>query len=67
MEMKEDNAVTSKTEKRKFGHLNRDVAVIGQGTWNIETSDRKQAVKALQHGLDPVSYTHLTLPTKRIV
>jgi diketogulonate reductase-like aldo/keto reductase len=36
---------------RRFGSTGRDVAVIGQGTWNIE-SDRTRAVAALRRGLD---------------
>jgi diketogulonate reductase-like aldo/keto reductase len=30
----------------------RSVAAIGQGTWNVETGDRANAVKALRRGLD---------------
>jgi diketogulonate reductase-like aldo/keto reductase len=37
---------------RRFGNAGRDVAVIGQGTWNIEHSDRRAAVAALRRGLD---------------
>ena len=33
----------------------------------IETMDRKDLVKFQLERLKPVSYTHLTLPTKRIV
>jgi diketogulonate reductase-like aldo/keto reductase len=42
---------------RKFGHLAREVAAVGQGTWEIERSDRKQAVKALQRGFE-LGMTH---------
>lgn len=45
-------------EKRKFGHQRRDVAVVGQGTWEIEAADRKEAVKALRAGLD-LGLTHI--------
>ena len=39
-------------EHRPFGPLRRQVAVIGQGTWNIETADRTAAIAALRRGLD---------------
>jgi len=37
---------------RKFGTTQRDVSVIGQGTWYIEDGDRTEAVAALRRGLD---------------
>jgi diketogulonate reductase-like aldo/keto reductase len=37
---------------RRFGTTQRDVAVIGQGTWYIEHADRRAAVAALRRGLD---------------
>lgn len=37
---------------RPFGPLDRDVSLIGQGTWYIDHGDRAAAVKALQAGLD---------------
>ncbi len=46
------------SKQRKFGSFGRDVAVVGQGTWNIETSDRKEAIKALQVGFD-LGMTHI--------
>jgi diketogulonate reductase-like aldo/keto reductase len=39
-------------ERRKFGTTNREVAVIGQGTWQIDTKDRTSAILALRRGLD---------------
>jgi diketogulonate reductase-like aldo/keto reductase len=39
-------------ERRRFGPLNRQVAVIGQGTWYNENDDRASAVAALRRGLD---------------
>ncbi len=39
-------------EQRHFGSTGRRVAVIGQGTWNIEQGDRRAAVAAVRHGLD---------------
>lgn len=49
--------MASKMAERKFGHLG-NVAIVGQGTWNIETSDRKEAVNALRQGLD-LGMTHI--------
>jgi diketogulonate reductase-like aldo/keto reductase len=45
-------------ERRRFGAAKRDVAVIGQGTWYIESGDRKAAVAALRRGLD-LGMTHI--------
>jgi len=39
-------------EQRKFGGTGATVAVIGQGTWNLERADRRGAVAALRRGLD---------------
>src|SRR5436309_15210521 len=39
-------------EKRQFGYTHREVAVIGQGTWYIESKDRASAISALRQGLD---------------
>jgi diketogulonate reductase-like aldo/keto reductase len=39
-------------ELRPFGPLRRQVAVIGQGTWNIESAERASAIAALRRGLD---------------
>jgi diketogulonate reductase-like aldo/keto reductase len=39
-------------ERRPFGPLRRQVAVIGQGTWNIESAERASAIAALRRGLD---------------
>ena len=44
-------------EKRQFGSANREVAVIGQGTWYIERNPSR-AVKALRQGLD-LGMTHI--------
>lgn len=35
-----------------FGSSGRAIPPIGQGTWNIERSDRREAVAALRRGLD---------------
>jgi diketogulonate reductase-like aldo/keto reductase len=39
-------------ERRRFGPDDRDVSVIGQGTWYIDSGDRASAVAALRRGLD---------------
>ena len=43
---------------RRFGHSGREVAVIGQGTWRIESAGRASAVAALRQGLD-LGLTHI--------
>ena len=45
-------------EQHRFGHLKREVPIIGQGTWNLEHSNRKNAIAALRAGLD-LGMTHL--------
>lgn len=45
-------------ERRRFGPIERDVAVIGQGTWQIEESSRPATVAALRRGLD-LGMTHI--------
>lgn len=45
-------------ERRAFGPARRDVAAIGQGTWNVEQDDRAGAVAALRRGLD-LGLTHI--------
>ncbi len=45
-------------ERRRFGPLDREVPVIGQGTWYIETGDRADAIAALRRGLD-LGMTHI--------
>src|SRR4051794_30484447 len=39
-------------ERHHFGPIDRDVPVIGQGTWYIDSGDRASAVAALRRGLD---------------
>ncbi len=43
--------MTTGMERRRFGPTGREVAVIGQGTWEIER-DRASAIAALGRGLD---------------
>lgn len=45
-------------ERRWFGSLKRQVAVIGQGTWYGEEDDRASAIAALRRGLD-LGMTHV--------
>jgi diketogulonate reductase-like aldo/keto reductase len=39
-------------ERRRFGPGQREVAVIGQGTWYIENAKRASAIASLRRGLD---------------
>jgi diketogulonate reductase-like aldo/keto reductase len=43
---------------RDFGPTKRQIAVIGQGTWNLERGGRSEAVEALRQGLD-AGMTHI--------
>ena len=45
-------------EHRAFGCTRREVPVIGQGTWNMEHDDRRQAIAALRLGID-LGLTHI--------
>jgi diketogulonate reductase-like aldo/keto reductase len=45
-------------EYRRFGPTQRQVAVIGQGTWYIENGGRASAIGALRRGLD-LGMTHV--------
>jgi diketogulonate reductase-like aldo/keto reductase len=45
-------------EQRRFGATKREVAVIGQGTWHLESDDRASAIAALRRGLD-LGMTHI--------
>jgi diketogulonate reductase-like aldo/keto reductase len=42
----------------RFGSTKREVSVIGQGTWNIDSGDRTSAIAALRRGLD-LGMTHI--------
>ncbi|HEV7339361.1 MAG TPA: aldo/keto reductase [Bosea sp. (in: a-proteobacteria)] len=44
--------------ERAFGQGGQRVSVIGQGSWNIELSERKAAVAALRRGID-LGLTHI--------
>jgi len=43
---------------RLFGNLQREVAVVGQGSWRAEETDRDAAIAALRLGLD-LKLTHI--------
>jgi diketogulonate reductase-like aldo/keto reductase len=45
-------------ERRRFGPTNREVSVIGQGTWYLESGDRASAIAAVRRGLD-LGMTHI--------
>lgn len=45
-------------ERRCFGPTRRDVAVIGQGTWQLESRERTSVIAALRRGLD-LGMTHI--------
>ncbi|HVI29980.1 aldo/keto reductase [Hansschlegelia sp.] len=45
-------------ERRPFGLLPREVAVIGQGTWYIDAAHRPTAIAALRRGID-LGMTHI--------
>jgi diketogulonate reductase-like aldo/keto reductase len=45
-------------EQRPFGPTKRHVAVIGQGTWDLDRDDRSAAIAALRRGLE-LGMTHI--------
>jgi diketogulonate reductase-like aldo/keto reductase len=45
-------------ERRPFGPVPREVAIVGQGTWYIDDAHRPTAVAALRRGLD-LGMTHI--------
>src|SRR6516225_7444389 len=45
-------------QRRPFGFTNREVPLIGQGTWDSEHGDRATAIAALRRGLD-LGMTHI--------
>jgi diketogulonate reductase-like aldo/keto reductase len=45
-------------EQRRFGTTEREVAVVGQGTWYLDQGDRASAIAALRRGLD-LGMTHI--------
>jgi len=45
-------------ERHRFGASGREVSIIGQGSWYLETGDRADAIAALRRGLD-LGMTHI--------
>jgi diketogulonate reductase-like aldo/keto reductase len=45
-------------ERRRFGAAKREVPVVGQGTWNLDSGDWSTAIAALQLGID-LGMTHV--------
>ena len=45
-------------ERRRLGTTKIEVPVIGQGTWYIDSADRRSAIAALRRGLD-LGLTHI--------
>ncbi len=45
-------------ELRRFGPTDRQVAVLGQGTWNSEINSRETAIRALRWGIE-LGMTHI--------
>ena len=50
-------------EQRRFGFTQRDVPVIGQGTWYLDDGPRPVAIAALRAGLD-LGMTHIDTAEK---
>jgi diketogulonate reductase-like aldo/keto reductase len=42
----------TRVPKRRFGPLQREVGIMGQGTWYIEEGDSASAIAALRRGID---------------
>ncbi len=45
-------------ERRRFASTKHEVAVIGQGSWYLDSGDRASAIAALRQGLD-LGMTHI--------
>jgi diketogulonate reductase-like aldo/keto reductase len=45
-------------ERHRFGASKREVSIIGQGSWYLETGERADAIAALHRGLD-LGMTHI--------
>jgi diketogulonate reductase-like aldo/keto reductase len=45
-------------ERRRFGGAKREVPVVGQGTWNLDSGDWSAAIAALRLGID-LGMTHI--------
>jgi diketogulonate reductase-like aldo/keto reductase len=49
---------STRVQKRQFGSSQREVAVIGQGTWLLEQGESSVAIATLRRGLD-LGMTHI--------
>ncbi len=43
---------SNRMELRRFGHIASLVPIIGQGTWEIDTTDRASVIRALRRGIE---------------
>jgi diketogulonate reductase-like aldo/keto reductase len=43
---------------RSFGRTGTELPIVGQGTWNLERNERKEAIRSLQRGIE-LGMTHL--------
>ena len=54
-------------EQRKLGRIDHMSSILtfgGAALWNADQAEADAAIEmALEEGVNPVSYTHLTLPT----
>ena len=57
-ESKQGNCRGENMEARLFGPTERQVPVIGQGTWYAENDDRRTAIDALRRGI-ALGMTHI--------
>jgi diketogulonate reductase-like aldo/keto reductase len=46
------SSARTSVQKRRFGPLQREVSITGQGTWYIEEGDPASAIAALRRGID---------------
>jgi diketogulonate reductase-like aldo/keto reductase len=52
MPRNDGRSAPTSVQKRRFGPLQRQVSIIGQGTWYIEEGDPTSAIAALRRGID---------------
>ena len=56
-----------KLQEKIINQVNKTKEILGNNIFYSIKSNSNQAILKLMNSLDTVSYTHLTLPTKRIV